>query len=268
MTLRILGSGAAEGIPAFAGGTRVSAYALEHGGKDIRTRSGALLDGHIKLDLPPDTVPQLQRDRLSAASWSALLFTHSDDDHFCPSELQYGLWPFCDRESLGFTIYANQAICDTIANRYPQWPMDIVTTKSFEPFMVCDYKVTPIRANHKVEEDSHNFLFEQGDRRLLYATDTGYWMEETWEFLAGAQVHGLVLECTEGFVPTPYTGHIDANQFLDMVDRMRAIGALSDQAVITTTHHSHNGNATHAELEDFFGPHGIQVGFDGKEISV
>jgi hypothetical protein len=30
-----------------------------------------------------------------------------------------------------------------------------------------------------------------------------------------------------------------------------------------TTHHSATGDMTHAELEAFFSPHGIQPGFDG-----
>ena len=100
MNIRLLGTGAADGIPGFFGNDMVSRYARENGGKDVRTRSAALIDGVLKIDFPPDTLTQVQRDLLDALDWTGLVFTHSDDDHFAVDELQYALFPFTDLDHL------------------------------------------------------------------------------------------------------------------------------------------------------------------------
>src|ERR1700676_4724693 len=105
MQIRLIGTGAADGIPAFFSESEVSRYARKHGGKDVRTRSSALIDGTIKIDLPPETFMQCVAQGLVPQDWSALVFTHSHEDHCAVSELQYGLIPFTTREFLEYPIY-------------------------------------------------------------------------------------------------------------------------------------------------------------------
>lgn len=268
MNIRLLGTGASDGIPAFFGDSEVSRYARKNGGKDLRSRAAAIVDQGLKIDLPPDTFMQMTRDRLDPNDWTALLFTHSHDDHCAISELQYALFPFTDREFLHYPIYANAMICDLIHARYPQWPLEIVETRSFCPFVAAGYGVIPFKANHKEDEDSQNFLVQKDGRTLAYATDTGIWFEETWEFLQDYRLDLLVIECTEGFNPTTYHGHIDIPQLIGMVERLKMQGTLTSESQVFTTHHSHLGGATHAQLEEALAPHGIVPGFDGQVIEV
>ena len=128
--------------------------------------------------------------------------------------------------------------------------------------------MTPIRAYHKLDEDSLNLIIERDGKSVLYAVDTGIYQDETWSFLAGRKLDALLLECSEGFEATDYWGHLSCEQLLGVIDKMRAIGCLDDESVICTTHHSHTGNATHAQLEAFFSPESIEVGFDGKSIEI
>lgn len=268
MTIRLLGTGAADGIPALYSDSEVSRYAREHGGKDVRTRSAALVDGHLKLDLPPDTHAQLIRDRLDARDWSAILFTHSHADHFAVEELQYALIPFNQFEYAGFAIFGNAEICRRIRHAYPDWPFEIHETHSTVPFVHAEYTITPIHAYHKLEEDAHNFIIQDGQKTLLYGTDTGIWQERTWEFLKQYTLDGLVIECTDGFCGTDYDGHLDIQECISVVERLRSQGTVASHTAIFTTHHGHNGKATHAQLEDALQPVGIQVGFDGVEFTI
>src|SRR5687768_1484591 len=199
MRIRLLGTGAAEGIPAFYSSSRVSEYARKHGGKEVRTRCGAIVDGHIKIDLPPDTLMQMHRDDLDARDWSCLLFTHSHDDHFALEELQYGLYPFSELDHLAFPIYGNATICARIEERYPGWPMEAQRTSCFQSFQHLNYTITPVAANHMEDEDVQNHLIERDGKALMYATDTGIWHEETFDFLKMKRIDMLVIECTEGF---------------------------------------------------------------------
>lgn len=263
MNLRLMGTGGADGIPAFFSHSRVSEYARQHGGHDVRSRAAALIDGILKIDLGPDTWSQVASQRLDAMDWTAVLFTHSDADHFAPDELMYALFPFNDQHYAGFVVYANAYICGRIAEKYPDWPFELVETESFRAFQHGEYLITPVRAHHKSDEDAHNFVVQDGRSTLLYATDTGVWDEPTWSALRDYELDCLVLECSEAFAATDYDGHLDAQEFLKVLARLREQGTVTPETIVVTTHHSHNGDATHAELAHFFAEHGVTVGYDG-----
>jgi phosphoribosyl 1,2-cyclic phosphate phosphodiesterase len=268
MEIRLLGTGAADGIPGLFSDDEVSRYAREHRGKDVRTRSAALIDGVLKIDLPPETLAQLQRDGLSGLDWTGLIFTHSDDDHLAVNEIQYTMFPFTDFDHLPFPIYANSVVAERILARYPSWPIEIVITKSFVPFHHGAHQITPIRARHIAEEDCHNLLVTRDDKSLLYATDTGIWPEDTFEFLKNVRLDLLVIECTDGFCESDYAGHLNIRDCLMVVERLRGQGTLSSDASVFTTHHSSKGMAKHCDLERVLRPHRIEPGYDGLCISV
>lgn len=268
MKILLLGTGGADGIPALYGNDRVSRYARENGGKDLRTRSAAIIDNHLKIDIGPDTLSQVHRFRLNPQDWSALFVTHSDDDHLCLSEIQYGMFPFVEEEKLEYTIYGNEVVCQLIRNRYPEWPIDLIELKKNVTVVHEAYQVTPIMAKHKGDEECHNFIVERDGRRILYATDTGYYQDEVFDFLAGKQIHAMVVECSDGFHKTPYVGHMDLVQCVDMVTRLRQSGALTTDAQVFTTHHAAGGDATHQELTEALAPYNIQPGFDGLSFEV
>jgi len=267
MDIRLLGTGAADGIPSLFADDEVSRYAREYRGKDVRTRSAALIDGVLKIDLPPENLAQLQRYGLSARDWTGLIFTHSDDDHLAVSEIQYGMYPFTSEELLPYTIYANSTVAAKIEERYPGWPIEIVETRSFEPFCHGGYSVTPIKARHIPEEDCQNLIISTGGRTLLYATDTGIWPEETFEFLQGVSIDLLIIECTDGFCPSDYPGHLNVKECIAVVNRLRRQGTLKGKSKVYTTHHSSHGDARHCDLVQALSPHQIKPGYDGIKIS-
>jgi phosphoribosyl 1,2-cyclic phosphate phosphodiesterase len=268
MEILLLGTGGADGIPALYGDDRVSQNARKVKGKEIRSRSAALVDGVLKIDLGPDTASQMIRENKSARDWSALLFTHSDDDHLCLSEIQYGLFPFVEETHLNYTIYANRVVCDIISKRYPEWPMDLVEIRKFEPFQHEQYRITPILAMHKDDEDCFNFIIEKEGKSFLYATDTGLMHQETLDFLVGKQIDLLVIECSDGHHKTPYMGHMDIAQCVELVGQLRDCLAITTEAPVYTTHHTAGGDATHAELIEILAPYRITPGFDGLQVSI
>lgn len=268
MNLKLLGTGAADGIPAFCSDSAASQWARSHGGKDVRTRAAALLDGEIKLDLGPDTLAQIQRENLNCADWTAAVFTHSDEDHLAVSELQYFLYPFIENEAMPFTIYGNAYVLKKIEARYPGWPMELVETVPFERYSIGGTTLTPVAAMHGCEgEQAHNLVFERDGKKLVYATDTGIWPDVTFEFLTNAAMDLLVIECTDGLQPCDYHGHLDIARLLSVVERLSRSGGLADAARIVTTHHKHTGGR-HCDLVKALAKHGIEVGFDGMTLNV
>jgi phosphoribosyl 1,2-cyclic phosphate phosphodiesterase len=268
MRIRLLGTGGADGIPALCGKSPVSDYAREHGGKDIRTRAAALIDDDLKIDLGPDTLAQIQSNQVDACDWTAAIFTHSDEDHLCVSELQYFLYPFNDNMDLPFTVYGNAEVCRRIRTRYPDWPIETHETTAFVSFQHAGYTITPIHANHKTSEEAHNLIIERDGRKVIYATDTGIWGDKTFNFLQGCLAHALVIECTDGFNKSDYNGHLDIAECVGMVQRLRELDGLTDTARVVTTHHSHQGGATHCDLVKALGRFAMEPGYDGMEFEI
>lgn len=268
MRIRLLGTGGADGIPAMCGKGPVSDYAREHGGKDVRTRAAALIDDEIKIDFGPDTMAQIHRDGIDPSEWTAALFTHSDEDHLAVSEFQYFLYPFCESEQLPFAIFGNAEVCRLIRERYPSWPIELHETKAFQAFRHSGYLITPILANHKCDEEAHNLIIERDGRKIIYATDTGIWSDKTFDFLKGAMANAMVIECTDGFNKTDYVGHLDIAECVGMVQRLRQLDGLTDEARVVTTHHSAQGGARHCDLVKALGAFAIEPGYDGMVFEV
>ncbi len=268
MKITLLGTGASDGIPGFFSNSDVSRHAREHKGKNIRTRASAIIDGHLQIDIAPDCLHQLTTNDINARDWSGVFFTHTHDDHFAYRELQYALYPFVDDQFCPFTVYGNATAIDTISKAFPEWPMDLVKTKSFECIRHLHYAVTPLHANHMLEEDAHNFIVNDGKHSILYATDTGVFLPETWEFLQSCKVDALVIECTDGIHKTAYYGHLDAREVIEIVGKLKTMGTLASNAPIVTTHHGAAGGLTHDQLVDLFAPHGIDAGYDGWTVDL
>jgi phosphoribosyl 1,2-cyclic phosphate phosphodiesterase len=261
----LTGTGAADGVPGYFSDSELSRFARRHGGKDVRLRSAALIDGVLKIDFGPDTFAQCAALGLSALEWKYIVFTHSHDDHFAPRELQYAFPPFLPPETPTPRVYGNQAILDGIGAAFEMAQnLEMTLTKSFEATKVGEYVLTPIRAYHKLDEDSQNLIIQKDGATFLYGTDTGIYQDETWEFLQGWQFDAAVMECTDGFKPLDYWGHLSCAELIDVITRLREMGCFSEKTYICTTHHAHTGMATHAQLEECLNPHGVDVGFDGK----
>ena len=109
--------------------------------------------------------------------------------------------------------------------------------------------------------------FPEGDTTLLYATDTNVFPEETWQGLRDKQVRCDVVVLDHTYGPDiDGDGHLNANRFIEHVQRMRAEGFLKPDGRVFATHISHEGNPVHAELVEFGERHGYEIAYDGLVV--
>ena len=87
MEIQYLGTASAEGLPALFCSCEICKRAREAKGKELRTRTQALVDKKILIDLPPDTYMHSLKYSLELGQVRHLLITHSHMDHFFPVEL-------------------------------------------------------------------------------------------------------------------------------------------------------------------------------------
>lgn len=271
MKIQFLGTAAAEGVPAFFCNCPVCREAFEQGGRQVRSRSGALIDGVLKLDFGPDTYHQILTRHLDTKNWKSVLITHSHEDHFTPSDILYRRSGFAQvaEGSAPFTVYGNQAVVDQIENwRTVIAPTDRVTAQRLHLFTTANiegYAVTPMRAQHMPNEECFFYLIEKDGKRILYAHDTGFFPEENFEYLAGKHLDLVSLDCT--FCAQDHEqGHMGAPAGRRVRARLQQIGAADESTVFVLNHFSHNGGAGYDEMvrlaPDFV------ISYDGLTINV
>jgi hypothetical protein len=64
------------------------------------------------------------------------------------------------------------------------------------------------------------------------------------------------------------SGHMNAEQFLEQIARMRAEGLLKDGARVFAHHIAHHSHPPHPELSELALARGYEVAYDGLAIDV
>jgi len=141
-----------------------------------------------------------------------------------------------------------------------------ISTQAIEPWANTTFgkwQITALSAHHDPKQVCFNYLISDGSKTLLYATDTGWYDAETWDFLKDKRVHGAVIEASKGLIEGGYPGHLNAHEVIKMREWLIDNRVMHSSAPVVTTHHSHLGGMLHDEMEALFNPHGIQTGYDG-----
>jgi phosphoribosyl 1,2-cyclic phosphate phosphodiesterase len=277
MKLLYLGTAAAEGIPALFCTCPICLDAQKRGGKALRTRSQALVDKTLLLDFPPDTLVHYQRFREAGFDLPAvrhIFITHSHRDHFFPDDLDNYQQPYARQPLENLHIYGNKSVeagfNQTLPNALkPGGKLSFHPAIPFTPIVAEGYRVTPLLAKHSSNEECLIYTIENQGKALLYAHDTGWFPDPTWEYLESAKLFfNLVsLDCTS-MRHTDGSYHMGLPDVTKVRDRLLSTGLASGETVFVLNHFSHNGDMTFDELEAAAGKEDFQVSHDGREFTV
>lgn len=274
MKLTYLGTAAAEGIPGLFCDCENCRYAREHGGKEIRTRSQAIVNDDLLIDFPADALMHANLYSVDYGKVSHLLITHDHDDHWIPRELTYLHTGFShpSEDYPGLTVYGSADIKAKFdAVMPPDGKVRVTVTEPYAPFAVGRYTVTALRANHG-GGNPYNYIISDGKKTLLYAHDTDVYKEETLAYLAETDLHfDLVsLDCTEAARESMnYEGHMCLTTDRKMIADLRERGCIDDTTKIVLNHFTHNTPVVGYEV---FGKiaarDGFLVSYDGMTVEL
>jgi phosphoribosyl 1,2-cyclic phosphate phosphodiesterase len=282
MQLQFLGTSASEGYPNAFCACNNCETARKLGGPSLRKRSSALLDGEFLIDLGPDLMAASLQHGISLANVRYCLQTHEHADHLDPSHL-YSRSPLCGvHNAPRLHLYASdralQRAARILRSEEPgaglfdpavgeRLNLAVYAIEPFQHFAIGDYQILSLKANHAPETTALLYLIERNGRTLFYATDTGEMPQATWDALEsyGKPCQMVVMDHTFGYMGRATT-HLNTEQFLEQVARLRAIGLLTADSRIFATHIGHHSNPAHAELADFAAQHGYEVAYDGLMV--
>jgi phosphoribosyl 1,2-cyclic phosphate phosphodiesterase len=268
---RVLGTAAAEGWPALWCTCDACREATRRGGRNLRMRAAYSIDGHIQIDFGPDALAQMWKFGLDYSRLDHLFFTHSHEDHLHIPDLYYRRPGFAQLpEDNLLTIHGNERVRERVDSHVKVLPLlqaQFDVLRLFVGVEVGDLRITPVLADHADDEEAVNFLIEAPGGRLLQGNDTGWYPDQTWDFLSGREIDVALLDCTYG-LQSGGGSHLGAPQVVEAKAELQSLGALTPGGRVIATHFSHNGGALHEELTEYFAPHGIEVAYDGMEIEL
>ena len=275
MKFKYLGTAAAEGIPAVFCDCDICTKARQLGGKNIKTRSQAIVDNRLLIDLPSDTYMHVLLNGISLSKIKACLITHSHEDHLYATELAFRKTGFSHLEDSSPMIFysdmkAYEIITDTIQKYQIDKEVSAVKIDLHKEYEIEGYKVFAIRASHSKETDPVVYTISDGEKGLMYAHDTSDFSEEEWEHLIkyNMKLDLVSLDCTEGDRPIDYVGHMNIERCNKMRERLLSIGLADNNTKFVLNHFSHNGFVLHDEFEKIAKTNGFLVSYDGMEIEL
>ena len=277
MKLQYWGTAASEGWPALFCRCDACQQARQLAGKNIRTRSQALVDDALLLDFPADTYFHSLQYGTDLSHIAHILITHSHEDHFYPLDMILRVPPYGHNQAVPKArVYGNARVMEMLNQAiavcgYPEREvlryLEPVVVSPYTPFQAGEYTVTALLADHIPNEDCYLYLIQREGKTLLYAHDTGVFPKETWEYLQGIHIDLLSIDCT--FVTSSCDrNHLGLPNVVAVRDRLRAMGCLDSESRVVINHFSHNIPVLHDKLSQEADKFGIITAYDGFTITV
>ncbi len=231
---------------------------------NARRSSAALIDGRYLIDCGVHTIDSLRIAGIHLESITDVFFTHLHGDHFQAANLQK--IAAAKTEPLRVWV-ANSAkmpkIENTVIIRMPKHAKIDVDNGVF---------VTGLYANHDENAAPQHLLFEIDGKRILYATDGGWVVNASYNFLRQQTptLDMLVLDCTCG----DYEGEwrIGEHNSIPMVRLMlpsfRKVKIIDEDTKVYLTHLAPSLHKPHDETVEIVKPMGALVAYDGLEVEI
>lgn len=268
MKIKILGSGASEGIPGVFCTCPICENARKMGGKNIRTRAQSIINDKYLIDFSPDTYEHSRRFNIRLTEVEHAIITHPHEDHFYPAELQNRRPPFgYNNEDHLLNIYGPGSMAEKYSSYKPQKNEDYVkihVLKAFETYQIGELVVTPLTALHARNFECFVYIIKSDGKRLLFGHDSGFFPEPSMKVIESMYFDCVILDTTTGLVPDG-NNHMGVNDNIKLRRDMIAAGCASETTIFVMSHFSHNGQLTHEQLEEIGKDNGLQAGFDGFE---
>ena len=276
MLFQYLGTAAAEGVPALWCNCERCVRSREIGGRALRTRSQAIVDGALLIDFPADTLGHLYRNGLDLLNVRDCLITHTHGDHLYPEDFSmlragYAHVPPDYRITFRGSEAVRDALAGVLAQPIREGSAAFEVIRPFEPAAVGRYTVTAYPAIHDPNAGPLFYGISDGERAILYAHDTGVFRDDVWAYWRDTHPHFdfVSLDCTNACLPLTYVGHMGLPENAEVRCRMIAEGYADERTVFVSNHFSHNGtNVVYDDFVPIAAREGLLVSYDGMKIRI
>lgn len=276
MKLQYLGTAAAEGIPAIFCDCENCKRTRQLGGKNIRTRSQALVDDTLLIDFPPDTYMHFLTHNIPLSKIKSCIITHSHQDHLYAEDIKMRRNGFAnlDDKNTPLTFYSDKSGYDIISANIAHMSekeAKAVLIKPFEPFEAEGYTITALRAAHDEKSTPVVYIIEKEGKSIFYSNDTSEYPKESMEYLKklSRPLSLISLDCTEACNHPDYVGHLSLERCINLRNVLISENIADENTIFILNHFSHNGkNVVYDEFKEIAAEHNFMVSYDGMIVNI
>lgn len=272
MKIIYYGTASSEAWPALFCNCRACRLARESGGKNVRTRSQALIGESLLIDFPPDTNYHVQKMGLNLQKVRTLLITHSHHDHFFPYDICMRNICFAEGvEKFKLSMYGNRTVREKFYEAAAEFSSvdEFIEFHQIDPFQhirtADGYEVTALLADHNQPEESLMYIIERDGKSVLYAHDTGVFPESTWKALEGRHFDLVSLDCT-ALSRDWNSGHMGFKAVDEVKTRLNDIKCTGPDTLLVLSHFAHLEDYTHDKICKAVEYKNFHVAYDGCQF--
>ena len=270
MRLTFLGTGSAEGFPAPFCRCENCEEARRRRGRSLRLRNALLINEDLLLDFNVHLIPACAYQGIVLDRVQTLLVARSQDDHLQVSELFLRKAPYTATPLPMLEIYGPPHAAALLSSL----PSEYAESARFHANAVVPgdvwargrYSFVALRATNGTETPII-YAVDDGQRRVLHATDTGPLRDETWTAIRGCTYDAVIIDETNGRAGTSST-HLGIDDVIGYRAAFEREGLLRDGGRFIATHFGHGANPCHEDLDDLLRPFGIEVAYDGWQLDL
>lgn len=275
MKIKYLGTAAAEGIPALFCECENCKKSRKLGGKNIRTRSQALIDDTLLIDFPADTYMHYIMQNFPLHKIKTCIITHSHSDHLYPADIEMRKDGFAHldmKEPL--TFYVGKSGFDMLNAEKEIWNISDKDVKTIEiepykPFEAEGYTIIPIKAEHDEMSSPVVYVIEKNGKSIFYANDSSEYNDKSIKYLKslGKPIDVISLDCTSANSHTDYIGHLSLERCTALRKKMIKEKIADNNTKFILNHFSHNGaDVVYDKFVKIAAEHDFIVTYDGMEF--
>ena len=187
-----------------------------------RSPTCALIDGRLQLDVGPHLASQAGRVGQSLAGVRTILVTHAHADHLDPQFIWHRVWAGTDPVVLAGPSPVMAVCHEWLAPE--QTDIELVEVSAGSELRLDGYRVVALPANHHAFGPVVLYAIEGPDgSRILYATDTGRWVDAAADLLSGWRFDVVLMEETFGDRTDLGEEHLGFDSFAEEVARLRTL---------------------------------------------
>lgn len=287
MYFQFLGTSAGEQFPAFWCSCPTCSKARSLGGKNIRSNSCAFLSPDCMLDFGAEVFQQARKFDVPILDAQYLFVTHAHADHFYKQNL---LWRwmkpdqkmppdkkntygprFSDLKMLH--VYGSADVYNALKphlgeNGEERYRMTLHEVQYGVEGQAGDIHYLPLEANHKGHEcQAVNYILQRNNRTILYALDTGWFFDHTYELIKQFRYDLVIIEGTFGY-GIDSAVHFNLDKLERALSMFQRDGLLKDSAQFCTSHIGPHFAPIHDEYAPVLAEKGITLAFDGMKVEL
>jgi len=239
------------------------------------------------LDFGAEVFQQARKFHVPILDIQYLFITHSHADHFYPTNL---LWrwmtpgqklPPEPKDTFGprfsdltmLHVYGSADVYNVLKphigeNGEERYRMILHQVECGVEGQAGDIHYLPLEANHRDHEcQAVNYILQRNGRTILYALDTGWFYDHTYELIRKFRYDLVVIEGTFGY-GMDMPGHFNLDKLERAISLFRDDDLLNDSALFCASHICPHFSPVYDEYAPILEEKGITLSFDGMKVAL